>query len=667
MAYLTPEQILRKIEAPTNGVSLFQAVSHERSIQVHTEPVDGDFEYQEGHSKLLSWVSSVIGSPKKYARFLQFVKFPYFTNDITEAIFTQLSAVFDSRNSFRKYNFKSPEQEVDFIKYLADTSDSFFWKNDIWEHVKNNINSVLVVDMSTDQTTTPSPYSYLVKVEDIVDMENTVVKSTTVDKKVFKSFKMEYLIFRDNGKIIALDDGHYRVFEKNEGENHVMTIETPHSLGYCPSTQIYSTPFNSRDNIRKKGPVSTTISDLDMLFYFGTFNKYSDSFIPNPITIEYATQCSYMTDDGYNCVDGKISRPTPYAPNEYNVFDCPICSAESIIGPGETREVQPPSSSEEHDQIDAIRFIQPPLEGIKYMGDKQVLSANEILLKTTGITEDIGSEQAKNIPQIMSKYESRKKILRGIAVNLEIAQKFQHSTMAKLKYADDFNDCTIFFGDEFFLETEKQLQEKYTEEKDNGNSEYELSLSRDKITETKHKNNPNLLRVAKFLSYIEPFQGQTIAGVSTMKKDFSTLVPDAQFVIKINFNSFVKRFETEEQPLQMLLSDENKTLQQKITEVNDKLKEYAIEQIALIQVATGVPLDQGGLDVTGEERPDIEAEAKARLKGSVGGVQGLIGIATAVSNGVMSKSSALAILETIYGFGKEEGSKMLQENSNIKQ
>lgn len=56
---------------------------------------------------------------------------------------------------------------------------------------------------------------------------------------------------------------------------------------------------------------------------------------------------------------------------------------------------------------------------------------------------------------------------------------------------------------------------------------------------------------------------------------------------------------------------------------------------------------------------DKEAEARAQLKGSVGGVQGIIQIQTSVAQGLTDRSSAIALLELIYGFKKEEAIRLL--------
>jgi hypothetical protein len=49
---------------------------------------------------------------------------------------------------------------------------------------------------------------------------------------------------------------------------------------------------------------------------------------------------------------------------------------------------------------------------------------------------------------------------------------------------------------------------------------------------------------------------------------------------------------------------------------------------------------------------DIEAEAKAKLKGTVGGVQGVLSIQDSVSKGITDYSAAVTLLFEIYGFNE---------------
>ena len=56
---------------------------------------------------------------------------------------------------------------------------------------------------------------------------------------------------------------------------------------------------------------------------------------------------------------------------------------------------------------------------------------------------------------------------------------------------------------------------------------------------------------------------------------------------------------------------------------------------------------------------DANAEAQARLRGSVGGVQGILAIQASVSQGITPRSSALATLIEIYGFDNATANRIL--------
>ena len=56
---------------------------------------------------------------------------------------------------------------------------------------------------------------------------------------------------------------------------------------------------------------------------------------------------------------------------------------------------------------------------------------------------------------------------------------------------------------------------------------------------------------------------------------------------------------------------------------------------------------------------DVEAEAKAKLKGTVGGVQGIIELQKSVSEGTTDYDAAIAILNEIYGFDNDKAKKIL--------
>jgi len=73
--------------------------------------------------------------------------------------------------------------------------------------------------------------------------------------------------------------------------------------------------------------------------------------------------------------------------------------------------------------------------------------------------------------------------------------------------------------------------------------------------------------------------------------------------------------------------------------------------------------DREGDMATGEDGTppvNIEAEAKAKLKGTVGGIQGLIEINKAVFEGIMSETAAELLIMEIYGFDSDTAKRLIE-------
>lgn len=62
----------------------------------------------------------------------------------------------------------------------------------------------------------------------------------------------------------------------------------------------------------------------------------------------------------------------------------------------------------------------------------------------------------------------------------------------------------------------------------------------------------------------------------------------------------------------------------------------------------------------------MEAEAKAKLKGTVGGVQGVLQIQASVSAGITDYNAAITLLYEIYGFDEPTAKRILGTPKKIK-
>ena len=78
---------------------------------------------------------------------------------------------------------------------------------------------------------------------------------------------------------------------------------------------------------------------------------------------------------------------------------------------------------------------------------------------------------------------------------------------------------------------------------------------------------------------------------------------------------------------------------------------------------TGLLTDEGTIPAA--EDLNVQEKAQAELKGSVGGVQGILSIQASVAQGITTIDSGSAILELIYGIPPVVARRMLGEPQAI--
>lgn len=139
-------------------------------------------------------------------------------------------------------------------------------------------------------------------------------------------------------------------------------------------------------------------------------------------------------------------------------------------------------------------------------------------------------------------------------------------------------------------------------------------------------------------------------GATTKEKD----------VLSSNLPSFINRAIFEDKEFLTLGYDRQmKVMDSFVSEILN----VGIGGIVHITDANGSP---AGGDIN--TPVDVEAEAKARLKGSVGGVQGILQIQASVAQGITEVEAAIVLMQEIYGFDPETSRKMLgtPQKQNLK-
>ena len=198
---------------------------------------------------------------------------------------------------------------------------------------------------------------------------------------------------------------------------------------------------------------------------------------------------------------------------------------------------------------------------------------NNIITSVVGTNEEITTRDALNEQQILANFESQSTVLNRIKKGFEEAQKFVDETVCKLRYGGLFISANINYGTEFYLSTATQLRERYELARKSGASEADLDAMQQQIIETEYRNNPTIRQRMMTLAELEPYRHLTREEVIALYE--KGIVTEEDMLVKLNFATFVRRFEREF--LNVMEFGSNMPFNNKIDFITNKLKDYASE------------------------------------------------------------------------------------------
>ena len=507
----------------------------------------------------------------KFVLFKALFRYPIKTNEITEICFDKLSRIFDGRNPAFNYQFANTEQRDDWEEYrLTKLDEPNVWSTKGWEFFKSEINSVLIVDVPREQKTDlPEPYFYWLPIDDVI----TYKADPTTGQ-------MDYIVFRRKDEIVVLDDETYRVWkdEKHTGRiNGMPTVEAPHDLGYCPARFFWNEPISLDDPDVKASPLSAELESLDWFEFFHISKRQLDLMGAYPILSGYEQSCDFTNAENGDYCDGGFLRDKQ---GHYRLdmagllLRCPKCGNKRIIGAGSFVEIPVPDSQDQPDLRNPVQILNVDRNALDYNVAEQKRLREEIITAVVGQEEIITNRDAFNEQQVQANFENVTTVLNRVKKGFEDAQGWVDSTICRLRYGKYFISAKINYGTEFFLYSTDELRKRYKAAKDAGASESELDMMQNQILETEYRNDPVQLRRMMILAELEPFRHLSRTEVSELFQ--KNLVSETDLRMKLNFPTFVRRFERENTNILDFGSEID--YQRKIETIMAELRRYADEQ-----------------------------------------------------------------------------------------
>lgn len=548
---LSENEIREIIKKPKNSIDIQAAAAYEEKLRMHTESYLNRAEVGRPLNDFAGFVSGII-PPDKARTFNHILSFPLSTTSITKEAYTQLRRVYDGRDTVESYVFENPELNQDWDAYRETVlKDPESWNEKSWEAVKSRICSILVCDLPTEQKTErPSPYSYFLNIGSVIDFG-------------FANGQITYLAFwQSKHTAVIIDDSFYRVAKVDAKKDITILSEVPHNVGYCPAQFFWSDALTCKDVARKKSPISDALGLLDWWLFFHTSKKHLDTYASYPIYSAYEQDCDYENGDtGAYCDGGFLRDRQGNYVTQNGQNRCPVCESKALAGAGSMIEIPIPSKEDDvPDLKNPVTLTTIDRNSLDYNVEEEERLRINILNNIVGTTGEAERKEAVNETQIKADYEGRTSVLRDLKINLEKAYKFKNDTICKLRYGDAYLGSTYNMGEEFYIYSAVELREKYKQAKDQGASTATLDNLDEQILLTEHRNDVPKLQRMQILRHLEPYRHFTTGEIMDLKKE--GLTDEAELKVKINFNTFVERFERENGDIRNFAV--NKTFHEKI-------------------------------------------------------------------------------------------------------
>lgn len=531
-------QISTEIKTPSRRNQILQAKEQQEWIKFHAD-TSFNFVSSVPYERFKAFVKSLLPADK-FALTMNLLKFPIPTNEVTESVFVKLSKIFDGRNPAFNYQFHNTEQRDDWEWYRQEVlGEPNVWSTKAWEYFKTEINCIVVVDLPTEDKTDdpyPRPYFYFVPIDNVI--------SYSVNRE---TGNMDWVIFKNKGKVISIDDQYYRTFTLDGRRNIVneSVVENPHGLGFCPARFFWNESLTLSAPDVKKSPLSKELSELNWYLFYALSKRHLDLYGSYPILSGYEEECDYIDKDGNSCHKGHLQKPdgTILTDEAGNPVLCPICGAKkNLAGAGTYVEVPIPDK-DQPDLRNPIQMLTVDKQSLDYNVEEVERLRKKIVSACVGLDNSILNETSLADKQVDATYESQETVLNRVKKGFEVIQEFVDSTCCLLRYGEAFISCKINYGTEFYTLTPEVLQKRYSDAKKGGASDAELDALRQQLIETQYRHNPIMLQRMIILSDLEPYRHLSREEVKTMHDD--RLMTDEEYIVKSNFTALVKRFERE--------------------------------------------------------------------------------------------------------------------------
>jgi hypothetical protein len=485
----------------------------------------------------------------------------------------------------------------------------------------------------TNEFIKPIPYSFSI----------TKVKYFEDDLLIIEEEKNEWFVVDENN--------YYFIKRDHVKEKYTTTLLYSHNLGYLPAIVNGGVMTSEDDDIYYESWIAGILPDFDQALLENIDKNVTIKQHLYPERVEF-TQNECTTCNG----TGSITKSNSFGRNVTS--SCNSCGGDGFSSgsPFGITKVRPAMGGEDSaiPQWAPVKYVEKDLKPVEFLSKdidnliKKGLGAVNMEFLAESPTDQSGVSKAYD-------YDQTHQFLSNISNDVFGRYiPFIIKAINDLRYSEllEFNQevlreqlPSINIPNDFDIVTTSVIEEQIGKATQSGISSSIIeSMEMDYIAK-KYEGSPKEMAYQQNIILLDALRGMTSDDIMTM----NALTPfNPLTLISHSFiNTFVERAFSENKDFATWDLSRKKEL------INKYAQEY--KDLGSVNTQSINPLngfDNGNVN-------DIEAEAKAKLKGSVGGVQGLIEIQQSVSAGTTQYESAIIMLGEIYGFDDVTARKLL--------
>jgi hypothetical protein len=576
---------------------------------------------------------------------------------------------------------KKDDEEID--------KDSFEWylKNEICEYdsidawlkalpsikiidamgviaVRPEIPKMKIVDDEeiVDETELPEPQPYYYSCESVLkyDEDHFYLIQTERKSQVKEGSRTEW-----SGLVFELYDKENIWFITQVGKKSdykfEITLFFNHGFGYPPVKKLDGVSVIEEGKPYKQSPFLYAVDNLDLVLLNATNLQLACNNSVYPIKVMIGNKCTFSTPEGIRCSDGVILNPA-----KGERITCPGCGGSGLqqrTSPIGVYLVRPKGmGTEEESPQDAIRFVSPEVHSLEFL-EKRINTDEKRARAILHLKTDQQSGTGENVVESASQAKSTTAFIKPISDQIFDVLEFTIDSMRKIRYGvdSDIPNPEIMRPNSFDLLTHQDYLNEISEAIKNKLPGVVINAAIDRYISSLYRNEKDKLAVYKLLRETDSLLMNTEDEVAA-KLSMRTIQPWEE-VLHNSSVILVNELQNEVQDfLNIPIETQKKLL---IKKAQDKAG--LLPQITGVPSADSIIAGGGGLAEGNQiDTPiDIEAEAKAKLKGSVGGVQGILEIQTQVAEGITTYDAGIAILDIIYGIDSVASKRILGNKAEI--